>query len=110
MHGQRLRMHRREQHERIRTCESLQDLCILKASVSGLLKAEMEIWDAVFEYIEGEEDIEGGDNVLCDAMAKHFLQWCARRAKALHEELEALIRGRDPYNQLVCSVYQIYSS
>lgn len=109
MHGRRLRMHKKEQQERIKLCPSSYDLRILKTSVSQLLQGEMELWSKALEYVEGEGEIDSIGGALHITMSKHFLQWSARRVKTLHSELEALIQGKNSYKQLVQSVYDTYS-
>lgn len=75
------------------------DLRALKQLVSDLLKAEMETWERLQQWLEIDGDL-GGKGV-CFVMTEHFIQWSARRAKALHEELDTLRGGRDAYISLM---------
>ncbi|KAF7976361.1 hypothetical protein HWV62_6915 [Athelia sp. TMB] len=100
MHGRRLREYRRDETRRIARFHT-SHLRTFRKSVSDLLAVEVEVWNQVQHWREGAGGLdEGGVHSI---MANHFLQWTARRAKSLHEELEALKGGRDIYVSLMNS-------
>ncbi|KAF7976984.1 hypothetical protein HWV62_5071 [Athelia sp. TMB] len=107
MHGRRLRAHREEERHRVETSQSL-DLRAVKRMISGLLKAEMKEWDRGQQWLEKEGEFNNGD--VCMTMANHFVQWSARRAKALHEQLEALGEGIETYYTLMHTRETFYSA
>lgn len=80
----------------------------LRSSLLALFGAQIMLWEQVLEQVEG--DICPGEREESSAMAYHYLQWSARRAMALHEELEAVAVGMDAYIKLFNSRYQNNSS
>lgn len=74
----------------------------VKRTVSRLFDEEMGTWGRVRELVEKEEhSLEQSD--ASSSMAVHYIQWVARRAKALYDELGALRVGMDAYNDLINS-------
>lgn len=107
MHGRRLRIHCKEERRRMQESRS-KPVHALRSSLSALFKAQMMLWEQVLEQVEG--DVCPGERGESGAMAYHHLQWSARRAMALHEELEAVAVGMDAYIKLFNSRYQNSSS
>lgn len=83
------------------------DLCALKRLVSRLLKTEMDLWSNGQQWLEKDGGLADGG--VCFTMANHFIQWSARRAKALHEELEALSGGMETYRTIMESRRKTFS-
>lgn len=106
MHGRRLREHRRSELDRIERFSSL-SMRALRKLITELLKQEMDVWDKARRWKERDEDPD--ESGVCFVMANHYIQWSARRAKALHEDLEALRGGKDTYILCVTSRNQSYS-
>lgn len=96
-------MQRRE--EKHRTEMSL-DLCALKTLVSRLLKAELDIWSNGQQWLERDGGL--ADRGVCFTMTNHFVQWSARRAKGLQEELEALSGSMEHYHALIESRQKMF--
>lgn len=100
MHGRRLREHRKEQALRMEMLQST-TLRELKRSISRVFDEEMETWRRVQGWVESDGHSLGqGVHFF---MADHYMQWVARRAKALYDELEALMAGRNAHNTLINS-------
>lgn len=87
MHGRRSREHERGVQDRRMEAESM-SLPALRKLLSGLLTEEMDIWRRSQQWVEENVHLDQAD--VCSIMASHYLQWSARKARALHDELLAL--------------------
>lgn len=107
MHGRRLRIHCKEERRRMQESRT-EPVRALRSSLSALFEAQMMLWEQALEQVGG--GIYPNERETSGAMARHYLQWSARRAMALHEELEAVAVGMDAYTKLFNSRYQSNSS
>lgn len=74
----------------------------VRQATLAMERTELEVWNTVLKHID---DDECDPLYVSGVMARHFLQWTARRAYSLHEEVQALTEGREAYKALFNSRY-----
>ncbi|KAF7977560.1 hypothetical protein HWV62_3358 [Athelia sp. TMB] len=97
VHGRRLRAHLQDQRHRMEGYRS-------RKTIRGVHQATLALERQVFEgWARAKEQTTGaacGTSHLEGLMGKHYLQWTARWTYSLHEEVQALAKGREAYETL----------